>query len=187
MLVRSSDVATRFAEGQWFRMTLRAMPSVKTAGKRRSIGAARSKDSLRLRWIHARASEHGFRLLSDPEMRVERVRLEEAKIRFAFNACIYRAPIRITEPEKFTRAYVRGLGSDREGFHSIRINTKWRLCFRFADGNAYDGAGTIAPTRDSNVHRRAVHARLVEPAHVPSFPPRCNDTGTRTALDRTAP
>ena len=113
VLVRSSDVGTRFAEGQRFQMTLRAMPSVKTAGRRRSIGAARSKDSLRLRWIHARARENGFTLLSDPEMRVERVRLEEAKIPFAFNACIYRAPIRISEPEKFTRAYVRGLGQGR--------------------------------------------------------------------------
>ena len=81
--------------------------------RRRSIGAARSKDSLRLRWIHARACENGFRLLSEPEMRVERVRLEEAKVPFAFNACIYRAPIRVTGSAKFTRAYTRGLGQGR--------------------------------------------------------------------------
>lgn len=46
-------------------------------------------------------------------MRVERVRMEEAKIPFAFNACIYRAPICVTEPAKFTRAYTRGLGQGR--------------------------------------------------------------------------
>ena len=27
---------------------------------------------------------------------------------------------------------------DREGFHSIRINRQWRICFRFEAGNAYD-------------------------------------------------
>ena len=27
---------------------------------------------------------------------------------------------------------------DREGQHAIRINDQWRICFRFADGDAYD-------------------------------------------------
>ena len=79
VLVRSRDAKTSFAEGQRFRMTLRAMPSVKSDGRRRSIGAGRSKDSLRLRWIRARGRENGFDLLAEPEMQVERVRLEEAK------------------------------------------------------------------------------------------------------------
>ena len=30
------------------------------------------------------------------------------------------------------------LKGDREGQYSIRINDRWRLCFRFEDGNAYD-------------------------------------------------
>ena len=30
------------------------------------------------------------------------------------------------------------LRGDRIGQHSIRINDQWRLCFRFADGDAYD-------------------------------------------------
>ena len=30
------------------------------------------------------------------------------------------------------------LSGDREGRWSIRINGQWRLCFRFAGGNAYD-------------------------------------------------
>jgi proteic killer suppression protein len=30
------------------------------------------------------------------------------------------------------------LSGDREGRWSIRINDQWRLCFRFAGGNAYD-------------------------------------------------
>ena len=30
------------------------------------------------------------------------------------------------------------LRGDRGGHWSIRINQKWRLCFRYQDGNAYD-------------------------------------------------
>ena len=113
VLVRSGAVGARFAQGQEFDLALRAMPTLKHAGKRRSIGAARAKDPLRRRWIHARAHEHGFELLADPEMQVERVRLEEAKRPFAFNACLYRAPVRVTEAGRFTRAYMRGLGQGR--------------------------------------------------------------------------
>lgn len=30
------------------------------------------------------------------------------------------------------------LRGDRKGFYSIRINNRWRLCFRFVDGDAHD-------------------------------------------------
>jgi toxin HigB-1 len=30
------------------------------------------------------------------------------------------------------------LKDDRAGFYSISINDKWRICFRFIEGNAYD-------------------------------------------------
>ena len=30
------------------------------------------------------------------------------------------------------------LRGDRRGTYSIRINDQWRLCFRFADGDAWD-------------------------------------------------
>ena len=33
---------------------------------------------------------------------------------------------------------LEALRSDRAGSYSIRINDRWRLCFRFADGNAHD-------------------------------------------------
>ncbi len=33
---------------------------------------------------------------------------------------------------------LEALKGDRRGQWSIRINDQWRLCFRFADGNAYD-------------------------------------------------
>ena len=46
VLVRFGDVKTCFAEGQGFHMILRAFPTVKVGGKRRSIGAARAKDGL---------------------------------------------------------------------------------------------------------------------------------------------
>ena len=113
VFVRRFDVQTRFAAGMQFAMTLRAMPAVKANGRRRSIGAARAKDALRLRWIEARARERGFTLLATPEMRVERVRLEAARTPFAFNACIYRVPIRVTDAVRFTRAYTHGIGQGR--------------------------------------------------------------------------
>jgi proteic killer suppression protein len=33
---------------------------------------------------------------------------------------------------------LEALKGDRQGQFSIRINDQWRLCFRFADGTAYD-------------------------------------------------
>lgn len=30
------------------------------------------------------------------------------------------------------------LKKDREGEYSISVNMKWRICFRFVDGDAYD-------------------------------------------------
>ena len=33
---------------------------------------------------------------------------------------------------------LEALLGDRAGSYSIRINDQWRLCFRFADGNAHD-------------------------------------------------
>ena len=113
VFVRHFDIETRFAEGQAFSLTLRAMPAVKVRGRRRSIGAARSKEPLRLRWLEARAREHGFALLAAPEMRIERVRLEAARRPFAFNACIYRVPVRVTDALRFTRAYAGGVGQGR--------------------------------------------------------------------------
>ena len=113
VFVRRFDVPTRFAEGMEFQMTLRAMPAVKANGRRRSIGVSHAKDSLRLRWIEARASEHGFTLLAAPEMQLERVRLEAARRPFGFNACIYRVPVRVVDAVRFTRAYTRGVGQGR--------------------------------------------------------------------------
>ena len=33
---------------------------------------------------------------------------------------------------------LEALRGDRRGTYSIRINDRWRLCFRFADGDAWD-------------------------------------------------
>ena len=33
---------------------------------------------------------------------------------------------------------LEALRGDRSGSYSIRINDQWRLCFRFAEGDAYD-------------------------------------------------
>ena len=34
--------------------------------------------------------------------------------------------------------HLEQMHGDGEGFHSIRINRQWRICFRFEAGNAYD-------------------------------------------------
>ena len=33
---------------------------------------------------------------------------------------------------------LEALKGDRQGQHSIRINDQWRICFRWAEGHAYD-------------------------------------------------
>ena len=33
---------------------------------------------------------------------------------------------------------LHALSGDRAGQHSVSINMKWRICFRWKDGNAYD-------------------------------------------------
>ena len=33
---------------------------------------------------------------------------------------------------------LEALKGDRKGQHSIRVNDQWRICFRWADGHAYD-------------------------------------------------
>ena len=33
---------------------------------------------------------------------------------------------------------LEALRGDRAGRHAIRINDQWRVCFRFADGDAFD-------------------------------------------------
>ena len=33
---------------------------------------------------------------------------------------------------------LHALGRDRKGQHSISVNDQWRVCFRFADGDAFD-------------------------------------------------
>jgi proteic killer suppression protein len=33
---------------------------------------------------------------------------------------------------------LHALDGNRKGQHSISINDQWRICFRFADGDAYD-------------------------------------------------
>jgi toxin HigB-1 len=33
---------------------------------------------------------------------------------------------------------LEALKGDRKGQHSIRVDDKWRICFRWDDGNAYD-------------------------------------------------
>ena len=34
--------------------------------------------------------------------------------------------------------HLESLTGNRKGQHSIRINSQWRICFRWADGNAHE-------------------------------------------------
>ena len=34
--------------------------------------------------------------------------------------------------------HLEALSGDREGEHSIRVNDKWRICFQWLDGNAFE-------------------------------------------------
>lgn len=34
--------------------------------------------------------------------------------------------------------HLEALSGKRKGQHSIRINSKWRICFRWEDGNTHD-------------------------------------------------
>ena len=34
--------------------------------------------------------------------------------------------------------HLESLKGKRKGFHSIRINNQWRVCFKFQNGNAYE-------------------------------------------------
>jgi len=34
--------------------------------------------------------------------------------------------------------HLEALKGDRQGQHSIRINDRWRICFRWEQGDAYD-------------------------------------------------
>jgi proteic killer suppression protein len=38
--------------------------------------------------------------------------------------------------------HLEALSGDRKGQHSIRINSQWRICFRWENGNAYEVAIT---------------------------------------------
>lgn len=33
---------------------------------------------------------------------------------------------------------LHALGGDRKGQHAIAVNDQWRICFRFAEGDAYE-------------------------------------------------
>ena len=61
-------------------------------------------------------------------------------------AILTRAAMRLTQLDAATRIEdlrfppsnrLEALGGDRKGQWSVRINDQWRICFRFADGDAH--------------------------------------------------
>jgi len=56
--------------------------------------------------------------------------------------CVGWVSLRSTHPTFFAKHppgnQFEALKSDRAGQYSIRINGQWRVCFRWADGDAFD-------------------------------------------------
>ena len=48
------------------------------------------------------------------------------------------AAIQVTDLRVPLGNRLHSLKGDRAGQHAIAVNDRWRICFRFADGDAYD-------------------------------------------------
>ena len=93
--------------------TLRAHPTVKRFGRKRSIAKGRHKDDLRLRWLNRRAEEHGFEVVGEPSMRIDHVEVGKPGHEHGINAVVFTGRLRVEDPEKFTAAMQNGIGGSR--------------------------------------------------------------------------
>ncbi len=48
------------------------------------------------------------------------------------------AAVRLDDLKAPPSNHLEALKDDRAGQHSVRVNNKWRLCFVWRDGNAFD-------------------------------------------------
>ena len=78
---------------------------------------------------------------------------------------------------------LEALRGDRSGSYSIRINDRWRLCFRFADGNAYQPVAEVPAAFE----RRCIPPDcVVRRLRMPNMrPPHALSGGRLTALGAT--
>lgn len=93
--------------------TLRAHPTVKRFGRKRSIARGRHKDDLRLRWMNRRAKEHGFEVVGEPSMRIDHVEVGKPGHEHGFNAVVFTGRLRVMDAEKLTAALQNGIGGSR--------------------------------------------------------------------------
>lgn len=47
-------------------------------------------------------------------------------------------PVRLDDLKVPPGNRLHALGGDRKGQYAIAVNDQWRICFRFAEGDAYD-------------------------------------------------
>ncbi|MDR3516517.1 MAG: type II toxin-antitoxin system RelE/ParE family toxin [Azospirillaceae bacterium] len=73
-------------------------------------------------------------------LRTHRARLEAAGVRHAAifgSVALLGEAVSMKDLMRFPSNRVEAPGGDRQGQFSIRINQQWRICFTFADGDAY--------------------------------------------------
>lgn len=76
------------------------------------------------------------KLWNEKRSRIARDIQERAMIKLAvLDACSDINDLRIPKSN-----HLEALKGERKGQHSIRINSQWRICFIFDNGNAYDVA-----------------------------------------------
>jgi proteic killer suppression protein len=42
------------------------------------------------------------------------------------------------ESSSFAKRYIQEIGSDKKGYHAVKISGNWRIIFEFNDGDAYN-------------------------------------------------
>jgi proteic killer suppression protein len=85
-----------------------------------------------IRSFRDRDTEQVFKRLPSRRLPSEILRVARRKL-LILNAAEKLSDLRIPPGNRLER-----LSGDREGQHSIRINQRWRICFRWRDGDAHD-------------------------------------------------
>jgi proteic killer suppression protein len=85
-----------------------------------------------IRSFRDRDTEQVFNRLPSRRLPSEILRVARRKL-LILNAAEKLSDLRIPPGNRLER-----LSGDREGQHSIRINQRWRICFRWRDGDAHD-------------------------------------------------
>ena len=85
-----------------------------------------------IRSFRDRDTEQVFNRLPARRLPTEILRVARRKL-LILNAAEKLSDLRIPPGNRLER-----LSGDRKGQHSVRINQRWRICFRWRDGDAHD-------------------------------------------------